>query len=730
VARPVLYADALRRHAFPLPGRPASALVPEPAVKDILDEMGVAVPARCVASAPGLLADAAGRLRAPLVLKAWGPGIVHKSDLGAVRLGLDHAALLDAATEMAGRLSSAGITHEGFLVEEQAAAGVELLVGVANRPPWGHVLMVGSGGTATEIYGDVVTRLCPIGRSDAEEMLSGFQGARLLDGQPGQRGADRGSLVELLERLAGPDGLVSRIGPALAEFECNPVIATPVGSIVADARLIISYEASTAPSFVPPADPVDFAKLFRPKSIAVAGASSSRETFGNWALAAYRDFGWTEGLYAIHPNALSVDGVPAYPSVADIPGGVDYLLAAVPAAACPDLVREAAGHAGIVQIVSGGFGETGADGRELEDALLRAARDARVRVVGPNCMGTYSPAGRQTFQLDAPTEAGPVGIVSQSGGLAGDMVKLGAKRGICFSNLVSAGNAIDVGLGELIEGLISDPDTRVIGLYLEGPRDGARVIEAFRRAQGEKPTVALIGGMSRQGQRAVASHTGSMTSDCRLWDAIEAATGVVTVASLDDLLGSLLFLQRYLNQPVPADPAVMVVGVGGGASVLAADACDRAGLELPPLDSGLVEQLRGMGFGVGMSLVNPLEVGIGPKTEPGVFSQVLDVVLADQPVSDVLLHVNVQSYYSYGTSGIDRLLATLGDLGDTSWPNVRLALVARNNEAAPGAEIDLLYAAARDARVPLYRTFDEAATAIAVGKRLLRWDNRTNQTLE
>ena len=190
----------------------------------------------------------------------------------------------------------------------------------------------------------------------------------------------------------------------IAELDCNPVIASSKGAVVVDARLVVR----AVPEPVPGPGPVglDMDALFAPRSIAVAGVSTTRPGFGNRALAAYRAFGWDDGLSVIHPTATEVDGVPAYPSPRDVPGGVDYLLCAVPAPACADMIRDAAGAARVVQVITGGFAETGADGATLEAGLRDAAREAGVHVIGPNCIGVYAPAGRQTFQLDASTDVG------------------------------------------------------------------------------------------------------------------------------------------------------------------------------------------------------------------------------------------------------------------------------------------------------------------------------------
>jgi acyl-CoA synthetase (NDP forming) len=693
---------SLRDRAYPLTDDQTRVAVPEPVVKAVLAELGVEVPGEAVDG--------------PAVVKAYGPGIVHKSEVGAVQVGVEPSAVDDVIAAMTVELKGHGLEPDGFLVEALVDGTAELLVGVVRRPPFGAVVAVGLGGTLTEILDDVATRLLPIDERDAHELLDGFKGAAVLRGVRGAPPVDRDALVRLLLGIAGPDGFATRLGADLAELECNPVIAGPGGAVAADARLVL--HAATPPTAAPPA-PADFDALFAPRSIAIAGVSTKGQGFGTRALAAYRELGWSENLFVLHPSATEIDGFPAFPSLADVPGGgVDYLLVAVPAAACIDLVREQGARARIAHVITGGFGETGPDGSALEASLLDAARTAGVRFVGPNCIGAYAPAGRQTFQLGVPHDAGPVGVVSQSGGLAGDIVKLGAARGLRFSALVSAGNAIDVMPGEIVEHLVADDGTGIIGLYLEGARDGERTVAALRRARGSKPVVALVGGLSGEGSDAVASHTGSLTGDERVWDAVVAATGITVVRTLEDLVGALVFHQRYADHPAPGDPGVMLLGVGGGASVLGADACDRAGLQLTRIGDALAERLRRMGYGAGTSVVNPFEVPMGPAASPDTFNRLLDAVLPEQPFSDVLLHVNVAAYYGYGTGGVAQLLETLELLSAAApgWP-ARLTLVTRNVDVAPADAVDALAGAAIATGIPLYRTFDEAAVAIASGKR-------------
>jgi len=672
------------------------------------------VPAGRAVHSPAEAAGAAGGLQGALVLKAWGPGLVHKSDVGAVRLGLDAASVGPAAFEMDRDLRARGIAPAGFLVEEQQPTGVELIVGVVNRPDFGPVVLLGAGGIWAEVIDQAVVRLPPLDESGAWEMLASFRGAPLLDGRRGTAAVDRAAIVSVLLAVAGRDGLVERLGPELAELECNPVIATPKGAVVVDARAVRAAGPTGGGAPPSPATP-SLDRLFAPRSIGVVGASTSKLSFGNRFLRAYLRRGWESGLYAIHPQADEVEGVPAVPSVGDIAGGLDYLLVAVPAASCAEVLRQSAGRVAFAQVMSGGFREAGQEGARLEEDLLAAARDAGIRVVGPNCMGIYSPAGRQTWQLRDPIEPGSVSVVSQSGGLAGDIIKAGEARGLRFSKLATVGNAVDVTPGELVEYFVEDPQTEVIGLYLEGARDGARLLAALRRARSHKPVTILVGALSAQGALAAASHTGSMTGDARVWDAISRATGASVVTTLEELLGTLAFHQWHAGAPVADDPGVLIVGPGGGASILGADACDRAGLSLDPVGEAAQRTLRGLGYGAGTSVANPIEVGIGPAAAADAFDPILDAILAGQPYPDVVLHINVQSFYSQGDTGCTRLLEMLEQLASVKRPS-RLAIVLRNLDCAPAADVSVIRDLAHRLRLPSFSNFDEAMTAIRAAK--------------
>jgi acyl-CoA synthetase (NDP forming) len=303
--------------------------------------------------------------------------------------------------------------------------------------------------------------------------------------------------------------------------------------------------------------------------------------------------------------------------------------------------------------------------------------------------------------------------------VAGELITVGERRGLAFSKVATLGNSVDVTVAELLRYLAGDPQTASVGLYLENPRDGRGLYEALRAVRGRLPVAALVGGRSGQGARAAVSHTGALVSDDRIWRAVAAQTGAALVASQDDLLNVLDFVDQHRRRPAPFDPDVLVVGPSGGAGVLAADCLDAAGLRLAPVPQPAQEQLRALGLGAGTSLGNPLEITVGPRARPDLVRDVVARIDAVRRYPDVIAHVNAQSFVSFG-AGTEPLLGYVDAVAGLQRESpFRVTLVLRNGECGPPSLEDEARSVARAAGVPLYRTFAAAAGAIAAGKQLL-----------
>jgi acyl-CoA synthetase (NDP forming) len=217
-----------------------------------------------------------------------------------------------------------------------------------------------------------------------------------------------------------------------------------------------------------------------------------------------------------------------------------------------------------------------------------------------------------------------------------------------------------------------------------------------------------------------------MTGAPRVWKAVAESTGITLVDTLEDLVSTLAYLQRAVQGPPVDHAGVLVTGLGGGASVLATDACDRADLELTPLRADVRERLRAMGHGAGTSVANPVEIPIGPASRAGLLQETIRAIIDDQPFGDVLAHVNVAAYYSYGTKGVAPLVESLREVVSAGLP-IRLAVVTRNLAVATPEDAAVLAEFSATAGLPLFSSFDEAATAIAAAQRFaasMREDRR------
>lgn len=388
-----------------------------------------------------------------------------------------------------------------------------------------------------------------------------------------------------------------------------------------------------------------FKPLFEPQTVAVIGASTRGAALPNVFIRRIREFGFRGDIYPIHPSAESIDGLPAYRSLADTPRPIDYAYVAIAAGQVPPLLKEARGRVRYAQVISSGFGEID-EGKALQAQLVAAAREGGMRLIGPNCLGIYTPRGRVTFAEIGPEETGGVGIVSQSGGLGTDIIRRGLNRGLKFSGLITVGNSADIGPNDLIEFYLADAQTRVIGAYIESAGDGRRLFEILRAAQAQKPVVLLKGGRTRLGRMAAASHTGSLAGDDRAWVALSRQTGCVLVETLDEFLDVLLAFQALTPQPRQPTRQTVLFGNGGGASVLATDFFARCGLEVAPFGQPAVDALAALQLPPGTSITNPVDTPVGTlqQDDGRVAEKILDAIYGLGRPQALVMHLNLSAF--------------------------------------------------------------------------------------
>ncbi|MBO9352973.1 acyl-CoA synthetase [Bordetella petrii] len=478
--------------------------------------------------------------------------------------------------------------------------------------------------------------------------------------------------------------------------------------------------------------PPGFQALFRPATIAVAGVSSKSAGQGNKFIQRLRAAGYAGRIFPIHPTETELEGLPAYPSLADTPEPIDYAFIAIPAEAVPPLLAGARHRVRYAQVMSSGFGEGGRGGG-LRDALLRAAQEGGMRLLGPNCMGIYSPAGRVTFTDGQMGEPGAVGVLSQSGGLSIDIVRGGEYRGLRFSGVVSLGNCLDVDPSDMLRHYLDDPGTRVIGAYIEEIRDGRRFFDLLRGARARKPIVLLKGGRTRQGQRAAASHTGSLASNDHVWRALAAQSGSVLVDTMEEFIDALVALEHESAPASAFDGRVVLFGNGGGASVLASDALGRAGIEVPQLGAGTVDALRRLDIPAGAGIENPLDVpaNILERDRGALACRMLDAVVAAEQPGAVIMHLNLPVIAGYRQGELlDELVRAAIRLRAGLPAGARLWLVLRSTgqpelEALRQTYIGL----AMRAGIPVFLSLPAVAQALAALQKYSRFrQSRTEKS--
>ncbi len=375
--------------------------------------------------------------------------------------------------------------------------------------------------------------------------------------------------------------------------------------------------------------------IFRPRSVAVIGASRRPGSIGAAIFRNLLEHGFEGPVYPVNPAARVVQSVLAWPNVGAIPGEVDLAVIAVPAHRVLDAVEEC-GRKGVkgVVVITAGFKETGPEGAERERRLRDAARRRGMRLVGPNCLGVLNthPHVRldATFAPSWPPQ-GPVAFSSQSGALGLAILETAGALGLGISQFVSVGNKADVSGNDLMEYWEQDPATWLILLYLESFGNAQRFTQIARRVARKKPIVAVKSGRTRSGARAASSHTGSLAGADNAVGALCRQSGVIRTDTIEEMFDVAMLLA---NQPLPAGPRVGIVTNAGGPGIMASDACESHGLELPALDDATVRALRGF-LPPEASLRNPVDMIASAAPES--FEKTVRLVVNDTNVDAVLV---------------------------------------------------------------------------------------------
>ncbi len=375
--------------------------------------------------------------------------------------------------------------------------------------------------------------------------------------------------------------------------------------------------------------------IFRPRSVAVIGASTRRGSIGREILHNLIDGDFQGKLFPVHPRAESIHSIKSYPSVLDIPDPVDLAIVVVPAAAV-DAVVEECGRKGVkgLVVITAGFREVGGEGVERERRLKDAGRRYGMRIVGPNCLGVFNAdpgvSLNATFAPGMPLP-GHVGFVSASGALGIAIWTEMQKMNVGFSQFVSIGNRADVSGNDLLEYWENDPNTNLMALYIESFGDTHRFTTLARRITKTKPILMVKSGRTEAGARAASSHTGALSGLDLAMDALFAQTGVIRAATIDDMMALILGFSRC---PLPEGNRVAVLTNAGGPGILATDALVAHGMELAEISPETRAQLK-RGLPEEASVSNPIDMIAGADAES--FRRCLTILLAAPEVDSAIV---------------------------------------------------------------------------------------------
>lgn len=442
--------------------------------------------------------------------------------------------------------------------------------------------------------------------------------------------------------------------------------------------------------------------LWAASSIAVIGATERSGAIGRLPIEYLQRYGFAGTIYPINPKGGTVLGIPAYRSLAQVPGPIDLALVMVPASAVRDAVSDcAAADVPVCVVMSSGFAEAGSAGEAAQRELVDIARRSGMRLVGPNCIGAVGGESRvlATFSpvFSSPTTplpAGRLGLVSQSGALGFGTLSLGLERGVPIGIAVTTGNEADVTATDVAEALSTEDSIDALLMYVESLSD----IDALRTAATRVPIAMVKAGRSAAGASAAASHTGALAAPDAVVDTALASAGIARVRDIDALLdaGALMATGGVLR-----DARVAVITTSGGSGILAADAIEREGLTLAELDASTVRDLEAI-VPVYGNATNPVDVTAAVMAEPGLFEQCLERLARDPHVDAI-----VACFAVLVGDDVARIARALGAVRASAAIPV---IAVRTGSAALAPEGARLLA---DAGIPVYPTPERAIAALA-----------------
>ena len=568
-------------------------VITEESSKEILSEYGIKVPQYALVTNSDEAVKKSKEIGFPLVAKIVSADILHKTDVGGVKVGLrSEDEVKKAFDDMYHRLKEK-FDVKGVLLEKMVPNGVELIIGLQNDSQFGPSIMVGLGGIYTELFKDVSFRVLPIIKDDALKMLNSLRGRDILKGFRGSKAVNMDMISEAIVNIG-------TLGVDLAgkyeSIDFNPVVVYPDGYFVVDAKIILKEKSSDDAISKASPDASFMDLFFNAKSVALIGASPEPGKIGNSVMESLVKHDYKGKVYPVNAKGYpEIMDVKAYKNLLDIKDPIDVVIVTVDLKFVPDLLAEC-GKKNIhnMVIISGGGKELGGERAAIEKRVQDLSRELNIRIIGPNCIGIFNGENRLdcAFQghlrMIRPKQ-GNVAFLSQSGTVGIAFMETADAFGL--SKMISYGNRSDVDEADMIHYLAQDPNTNVIGLYVEGLGDGRKFMNSAKNVikEYQKPIVVFKNGRSTKGAKQAASHTGSLGGSFAVISGAFEQTGIISVDSYEELTSALKALTW---QPVPKGNRVAMVTNGAGPIIAAIDNFERLNLELAQLSDQTIKSFK------------------------------------------------------------------------------------------------------------------------------------------